>query len=184
MLAARLAASYRGERASPLATNFRRSCVRIILSCRKPVCLNNKLMASDLIETGAILKGVRDTRRNNSSIDVVTPSRTRDLGNGQKTSSPSSSGVSRGARGELESNDLRAATASSGNNGEEGFQGGLTKARGSLQGGMSSTPVSLQQLHSPGHAGRSVCWSWADMFNSANAVCSLRHHHTVVFLVI
>ncbi|XP_037538841.1 BCL2/adenovirus E1B 19 kDa protein-interacting protein 2 isoform X2 [Nematolebias whitei] len=106
-------------------------------------------MASDLIKTGAILKGTSDTSRNNSSLDVVTPSRTRDLGNGQKTSSPSSSGVSREARDERDSNDLRVGTASSVKNGEEGFQGGLTKARGSLQGGMSSTPVSLQQLHSP-----------------------------------
>lgn len=141
-------------------------------------------MASDLIETGAILKGVSETCRNNSSLDVVTPSRTRDLGNGQKTSSPSSSGVSREARDELDSNDLRAGTASSVKNVEEGFQRGLTKARSSLQGGMSSTPVSLQQLHSPpGPAGRSVCWSWADIFNSSNAICSLRQlpesdHHT------
>lgn len=120
-------------------------------------------MASDLTETGAVLKGVSDTSRNNSSLDVVTPSRTRDLGNGQKAACPSSSGVS----GDEESNDFRVGTASSVKNDEEGFQGGLTKARGSLQGGLSSTPVSLPQLHSPpGPAGRSVSWSLSDMFNS------------------
>lgn len=127
-------------------------------------------MATDVIESEAVLKGVTlsDMNLNNSSPDFVTPSRTdEELGNRQ-TSSPSSSGVSgEGDEGELE--DLENSTASTVENGEEALQESLTKTRGTPQerttpdneqrqpGARSSTPVSLPQPRStPGPTGRSV----------------------------
>ena len=123
-----------------------------------------KLMASDVIESEAVLKGVSDMSLNNSSPDFVTPRRTHEeLGN-RHTSSPSSSGVS-GEGYEEELDELQTSTASTVENGEEALQESLTKTRGTPQerttpdneqkqpGARSSTPVSL-----PPHApiGRSV----------------------------
>lgn len=133
-------------------------------------------MASEVIENEAVLKGASDTSWNNSSLGIVTPSRTReDLGSRQ-TSSPSSSGVSGEAGDQEGSHELRVGTTSAVENGEEGFQGDLTKTRGTPQGrteklpkqsgGRSSTPVSLPQPRSPpGPTGRSVFWSLADRFD-------------------
>lgn len=126
-------------------------------------------MASDVIESEAVLKGVSDMDLNNSSPDSVTPRRTHEeLGNRQ-TSSPSSSGVS-GEGEEEELDELQSSTASAVENGEEALQESLTKTRGTPQerttpdneqkqpGARSSTPVSLPQPRSPpGPIGRSVC---------------------------
>lgn len=125
-------------------------------------------MASDVIESEAVLKGVSDMNLNNSSPDFGTPSRTHEeLGN-RHTSSPSSSGVS-GEGDEEELEELENSTASTIENGEEALQESLTKTRGTPQertnpdneqtqpGATSSTPVSLPQPRSPpGPIGRSV----------------------------
>lgn len=125
-------------------------------------------MASDVIESEAVLKGVSDMDLNNSSADFVTPGRTHEeLGN-RHTSSPSSSGVS-GEGDEEELDDLQNSTASTLENGEEAIQESVTKTRGTPQemttpdnkqeqpGARSSTPVSLPQPSStPGPSGRSV----------------------------
>ncbi|XP_029992629.1 BCL2/adenovirus E1B 19 kDa protein-interacting protein 2 isoform X3 [Sphaeramia orbicularis] len=118
-------------------------------------------MASDVIESEAVLKGVTqsDTSVNNSSPDFVTPSRTgEDLVNRQ-TSSPSSSGVS-GEGDEEELEELQSSTVSTFENGEEALQESLTQTRGTPQerttpdneqktsGGRSSTPVSLPRPQS------------------------------------
>ncbi|XP_073327554.1 BCL2/adenovirus E1B 19 kDa protein-interacting protein 2 isoform X2 [Pagrus major] len=111
-------------------------------------------MASDVIESEAVLKGVSDMSFNNSSPEFVTPRRTHEeLGNRQ-TSSPSSSGVS-GEGDEEELDELQTSTASTVENGEEALQESPTKTRGTPQerttpdneqkqpGARSSTPVSL-----------------------------------------
>ncbi|XP_070686510.1 BCL2/adenovirus E1B 19 kDa protein-interacting protein 2 isoform X5 [Pempheris klunzingeri] len=117
-------------------------------------------MASDVIESDAVLKGVSDMNLNNSSRDFVTPRRTHEeLGNRQ-SSSPSSSGVS-GEGDEEELDELQSSTASTVENGEEALQESLTKTRGTPQertspdneqeqpAARSSTPVSLPQPRSP-----------------------------------
>ncbi|XP_062276290.1 BCL2/adenovirus E1B 19 kDa protein-interacting protein 2 isoform X1 [Scomber scombrus] len=117
-------------------------------------------MASDVIESEAVLKAVSDMDLNNSGADFVTPRRTHEeLGNRQ-TSSPSSSGVS-GDGDEEELDDLQNSTAFTVENGEEALQESVTKTRGSPQerttpdneqeqpGARSSTPVSLPQPSSP-----------------------------------
>ncbi|XP_067356881.1 BCL2/adenovirus E1B 19 kDa protein-interacting protein 2 isoform X3 [Channa argus] len=116
-------------------------------------------MASDVLESEAVLKGVTlgDTNLNNSSPGFVTPRRNHeDLENGQ-TSSPSSSGVS----GEGDEGFQNSTAVSAVENGEEAVEANLTKARGTPQerttpdneqnqpGAESSTPVSLPQPHSP-----------------------------------
>lgn len=117
-------------------------------------------MASDVIESEAVLKGVSDMNLNNSSPDTVTPRRTlEDLGNRQ-TSSPSSSGVS-GEGDDEETDELQNSTASAAEKGEDEFQDSLTKTSGTpqekktpdnvqKQQGKSSTPVSVPQPRSPG----------------------------------
>lgn len=117
-------------------------------------------MASDLIESEAVLKGVGDTGLNNSSPDFVTPGRSLgELGNRQ-TSSPSSSGVS---GEEADDEDLQVSSASAVGNGEKYFEESLTKTRttpGKVQrqsGEGNSTPVSLPKPHSPpGASGSSL----------------------------
>ncbi|XP_030281817.1 BCL2/adenovirus E1B 19 kDa protein-interacting protein 2 isoform X2 [Sparus aurata] len=111
-------------------------------------------MASDVIESEAVLKGVSDMSLNNSSPDFVTPRRTQEeLGN-RHASSPSSSGVS-GEGYEEELDELQTSTASTVENGEEALQESPTKTRGTPQerttpdneqkqpGARSSTPVSM-----------------------------------------
>ncbi|XP_017261655.1 BCL2/adenovirus E1B 19 kDa protein-interacting protein 2 isoform X3 [Kryptolebias marmoratus] len=115
-------------------------------------------MASDVIENEAVLTGASDAGLNNSSRDVVPPSRTRgDLGHSRQTpSSPSSSAAPGGA------GDEQVGAASAAGNGEEGFRGSLTETGGAPRGrtaapgkvpkqpgGRSSTPVSLPQPRSP-----------------------------------
>ncbi|XP_022610282.1 BCL2/adenovirus E1B 19 kDa protein-interacting protein 2 isoform X1 [Seriola dumerili] len=117
-------------------------------------------MASDVIESEAVLKGVSDMNLNNSSPDFVTPRKSHEeLGNGQ-TSSPSSSGVS-GEGDEEELEELQNSTAPMVGNGEEALQESLTKTSGTPQerttpdneqkqpGARSSTPVNLPQPRSP-----------------------------------
>lgn len=130
-------------------------------------------MASDVIESEAVLKGVSDMNLNNSSPDFVTPRRTHEEMGNRQTSSPSSSGVSgegdEEEEEEEELHDLQNSTASTVENGEEALQESLTKTRGTPQerrtqdneqkqpGARSSTPVSLPQPRSPpGPSGRSV----------------------------
>ncbi|XP_030587721.1 BCL2/adenovirus E1B 19 kDa protein-interacting protein 2 isoform X2 [Archocentrus centrarchus] len=119
-------------------------------------------MASDVIESEAVLRGVRDMNLNNGSPDIVTPRRTHeDLGNRQ-TSSPSSSGVS-GEGDDEETDELQNSTASTAEKGEKEFQDSLTKTSGTpqerttpnsvqKQRGKSSTPVSIPQPLSPSGA--------------------------------
>ncbi|KAM4734335.1 BCL2/adenovirus E1B 19 kDa protein-interacting protein 2 isoform 2-T2 [Anableps anableps] len=117
-------------------------------------------MASDVIESEAVLKGVSDISLNNSSPDFVTPNWTHgDLGNRQ-TSTPSYSEVS-GEKGD--GKNLQVSTASALENGEKSLQESLTKTRrttpGKVQkqsGGGSSTPVSLPKPHSPPGASGSL----------------------------
>uniref|UniRef100_A0A1A7X922 BCL2/adenovirus E1B interacting protein 2 n=1 Tax=Iconisemion striatum TaxID=60296 RepID=A0A1A7X922_9TELE len=109
-------------------------------------------MASDVIEKEVNFKGVSGTSLNNRSIETVTPSRTH--GESGNRSSPSSSGVS-GEGDEENLNAFQSSTAIAVENGEEAFQGSLTKTRGSPRGqttpdkvpkppgGKGSTPVSL-----------------------------------------
>ncbi|XP_070762802.1 BCL2/adenovirus E1B 19 kDa protein-interacting protein 2 isoform X3 [Enoplosus armatus] len=117
-------------------------------------------MASDVIESEEVLKGVSDMNVNNSSPDFVTPRRTHEeLGNRQ-TSSPSTSGVS-GDGDEEELDELQSSTASTVENGEEALQESPTKTSDTPQerttpdneqkqpGARSSTPVSLPQPRSP-----------------------------------
>ncbi|KAM3869828.1 BCL2/adenovirus E1B 19 kDa protein-interacting protein 2 [Diretmus argenteus] len=109
-------------------------------------------MASDVIESEVVSKGVNDMSLNNSSLDLDTPRRTHD------TSSPSSSGVS-GEVDEDELDELQHSTTSSSTveNGEEALQRSPTQTGGPPQGGTtpdngrkqsmgrSSTPVNLPQ---------------------------------------
>ncbi|KAM9377857.1 BCL2/adenovirus E1B 19 kDa protein-interacting protein 2 isoform 2-T2 [Pholidichthys leucotaenia] len=116
-------------------------------------------MASDMIASEAVLKGVSDMNMNNSGANIVTPRRTHgDLGNRQ-TSSPSSSGVS-GEGDDEELNELQTSTASTVEKGEEAFQDIQTKTSDTpqeeatpdnvqKQQQKSSTPVSLPKPHSP-----------------------------------
>lgn len=126
-------------------------------------------MASDVIESEAVLKGVNDMNLNNSSPDFVTPRRTHEELRNRQTSSPSSSGVS-GEGDEEELEELQNSTASTVENGEEALQESLTKTRGTPQerttpdneqkqpGARSSTPVNLPQPRTPSEPiGRSVC---------------------------
>lgn len=116
-------------------------------------------MASGVIETDAVLKGVSEMSLNNSSPEFVTARRTgEDPGHG-RTPSPSSFGVS----GEGDDEDLRNnATSAVIENGEEALQDSLTKTRGTPPertatrdneqnppGGNSSSPVSLPHPRSP-----------------------------------
>ncbi|KAM6927052.1 BCL2/adenovirus E1B 19 kDa protein-interacting protein 2 isoform 2-T2 [Lycodopsis pacificus] len=106
-------------------------------------------MASDVIESEAVLKGMN---LNNRSPDCVTPRRTREELGDRQASTPSSSGVS-GEGDEEELDKLE--------NGEEALQESLTQTRGTPQerttpdneqeqpGARSSTPVSLPQPRSP-----------------------------------
>ncbi|XP_042351775.1 BCL2/adenovirus E1B 19 kDa protein-interacting protein 2 isoform X3 [Plectropomus leopardus] len=115
-------------------------------------------MASDVIESEAVLKG--DMSLNNSSSDFGTPSRTHEQLGNRQTSSPSSSGVS-GEGDEEELEELENSTASTIENGEEALQESLTKTRGTPQerttpdneqtqpGATCSSPVSLLQPRSP-----------------------------------
>ncbi|XP_069564761.1 BCL2/adenovirus E1B 19 kDa protein-interacting protein 2 isoform X1 [Brachyistius frenatus] len=80
-------------------------------------------MASDVLESEAVLRGVSDMNLNNSSPDCVTPRKTGE-GSGQ-ASCPSSSGVS--GEGGGEANRLLNSAASAVENGEEAFQDSLTK---------------------------------------------------------
>ncbi|TDH09589.1 hypothetical protein EPR50_G00088820 [Perca flavescens] len=117
-------------------------------------------MASDVIESEAVLKGVSDINLNNSSLDFVTPRRTHEELGHRQTSSPSSSGVS-GEGEEEDLDELENSTASTVENGEEALQESPTKTRGTPQerktpdneqkqpGARSSTPVSLPQPRSP-----------------------------------
>lgn len=130
-------------------------------------------MASDVIESEAVLKGVSEMNLNNRSPDFVTPRRTHEeLGNGQTSSPSSSSGVS-GEGDDEELDELQNSRASMVGNGEHGLEQSLTKTRGSVTpqerttpdpdneqkqpGARSSTPVNLPQLRSPyGPTGRCV----------------------------
>ncbi|XP_006789375.1 BCL2/adenovirus E1B 19 kDa protein-interacting protein 2 isoform X3 [Neolamprologus brichardi] len=116
-------------------------------------------MASDVIESEAVLKGVSDMNLNNSSPDTVTPRRTLEDLRNRQTSSPSSSGVS-GEGDDEETDELQNSTASAAEKGEEEFQDSLTKTSGTpqerktpdnvqKQRGKSSTPVSVPQPRSP-----------------------------------
>lgn len=120
-------------------------------------------MASDVIGSEAVLKGVKDMNVNNSSPEFVTPRRTHGELANRQTSSPSSSGVS-GEGDEEELDEFQNST-----NGEEALGESLTKTRATPQertspdneqkqpGARSSTPVSLPQPRSPpGPIGRSV----------------------------
>lgn len=126
-------------------------------------------MASDVIESEAVLKGVTlsDMNLNNRSSDFVTPSRTHEELGSRQTSSPSSSGVS-GEGDQEELDELQNSIASTVENGEEALQESLTKTTPQEKatpdneqkqpGARSSTPVSLPQSRSPsGPTGRSVC---------------------------
>ncbi|KAM4618738.1 BCL2/adenovirus E1B 19 kDa protein-interacting protein 2 isoform 2-T2 [Polymixia lowei] len=118
-------------------------------------------MASDVIESEVVLKGVSAMSLNNSNVspDLDTPRRTyEELGN-RETSSPSSSGVS-GEGDEEELDELQHSTASTVENGEEAFQESLTKTGGTPQerttpdnghkqsGARSSSPVSFPRPYS------------------------------------
>ncbi|XP_068459439.1 BCL2/adenovirus E1B 19 kDa protein-interacting protein 2 isoform X2 [Clinocottus analis] len=117
-------------------------------------------MASDVIGSEAVLKGVSDVDLNNRSPDFITTRRTHEEPGNRLTSSPSSSGVS-GEGDEEEFGELENSTASTVENGEEALQESLTKTRGTPQGRTtpdneqeqpgagSSTPVSLPQPRSP-----------------------------------
>lgn len=116
------------------------------------------LMASDVKESEAVLKGVSDTSLNNSNSDSVTPSRTDgDLGNRP------SSGVSRKEGGQ----DFQDSSDSALENREKSRRDNVPKTRttpGKVQkqsGGGSSAPVSLSKAHSPPRAsGRCVFWGF------------------------
>ncbi|CAB1446719.1 unnamed protein product [Pleuronectes platessa] len=85
-------------------------------------------MASDVIESEVVLKGVGDMNLNNSNPDCVTPSTTGDeLGN-KLASSLSSSGVS-GEGNEEEVEDLQNSTVPPVKNGEDTLQESPTKTR-------------------------------------------------------
>ncbi|XP_034541481.1 BCL2/adenovirus E1B 19 kDa protein-interacting protein 2 isoform X1 [Notolabrus celidotus] len=117
-------------------------------------------MASDVIESDAVLKGVNEMNLNKGSPDFVSTRRTHEeLGN-RKTSSPSSSGVS-GEGDEDELGELQKSTASTVENGEEALQESPIKTRRTPQegttpdneqrqpGARSSTPGSLSQPRTP-----------------------------------
>ncbi|KAK9516671.1 hypothetical protein VZT92_024590 [Zoarces viviparus] len=117
-------------------------------------------MASDVIESEAVLKGVSDVNLNNRSPDCVTPRRTHEELGDRQASTPSSSGVS-GEGDEEEIDELENSTDSTVGNGEQALQESLTQTRGTPQerttpdneqeqpGARSSTPVSLPQPRSP-----------------------------------
>ncbi|KAM3609299.1 uncharacterized protein V6R79_012742 [Siganus canaliculatus] len=117
-------------------------------------------MASDVIESETVLKGVTEMSLNNSSPDIVTPRRTHEEPANRSASSPSSSGVS-GEGDEEELDELQNSTASTVENGEEALQECPTKTATPPQertapdneqkqpGARSSTPVSLPQPRSP-----------------------------------
>ncbi|TNN45607.1 BCL2/adenovirus E1B protein-interacting protein 2 [Liparis tanakae] len=117
-------------------------------------------MASDVIESEAVLKGVSDVDLNNRSPDCVTPSRTHEEPGIGRASSPSSSGVS-GEGDDEELGELENSTASTVEKGEEALRESPTETRGSPQerttpdneqeqpGARRSTPVSLPQPRSP-----------------------------------
>ncbi|XP_029909549.1 BCL2/adenovirus E1B 19 kDa protein-interacting protein 2 isoform X1 [Myripristis murdjan] len=113
-------------------------------------------MASDVIESEVVLKGVSDMNLNNGSPDLDTPRRTHEeLGNRQ-TSSPSSSGVS-GEGDEEELDELQHNAAYTAEKGDEALEESLTKTGGTAQERTapdnehkqsrerSSTPVNLPQ---------------------------------------
>ena len=138
-------------------------------------------MASDVIESEVVLKGVGDMNLNKSNPDSVTPRTTRDERGNKLASSPSSSGVS-GEGNEEEVEDLPNSTVPPVKNGEEALQESPTKTRGTPQertspdneqkhpGARSSTPVSLPQPRSPpGPIGRSV---YVDIFFFFHACCA------------
>ncbi|KAL6106743.1 bnip2 [Pungitius sinensis] len=117
-------------------------------------------MASDEIESDAVLKGVSGMDLNKRSPGLVTPVRT-DWGPGtRRTSSPSSCPAS-GEGDAGESDALGNSTASAVENGEEALQErSVSKTRGAPQertspdneqqrGARSSSPVSLPQPRSP-----------------------------------
>ncbi|XP_028305321.1 BCL2/adenovirus E1B 19 kDa protein-interacting protein 2 isoform X2 [Gouania willdenowi] len=116
-------------------------------------------MASDVIESEVVLKGVSDPRLNNSSPDCVTPSRTHADPGHRVASSPSSSGVS----GEGEEDDLselqNSNSSSTVGNGEEVSPDNLTKTSRSPghvskePGESTSTPVRAPQQPPPGPRG-------------------------------
>lgn len=125
-------------------------------------------MASDVIESEAVLKGVSDVDLNNRSPDCVAPRRTREEPGNRRASRPSSSGVS-GEGDDEELGALENSTASTVEKGEEALQESPTKTRGTPQerrtpdneqeqpGARRSAPVSLPQPRSPpGPIGRSV----------------------------
>uniref|UniRef100_A0A3P9LV01 BCL2 interacting protein 2 n=1 Tax=Oryzias latipes TaxID=8090 RepID=A0A3P9LV01_ORYLA len=110
-------------------------------------------MASEVIEGEAVLTGLTDINLNNSSPDVVTPSRSSENMDNRETSSPSSSGVS-GDDEDL--NELQTSAASVVENDKEESGESPTKTKevsqkrtGNVQiqpaGRMVSTPVTLHQ---------------------------------------
>ncbi|XP_035012221.1 BCL2/adenovirus E1B 19 kDa protein-interacting protein 2 isoform X3 [Hippoglossus stenolepis] len=117
-------------------------------------------MASDVIESEAVLKGVGDMNLNNSNPDCVTPRTTHDERGDKLASSPSPSGVSGEGNGE-EVEDLQSSPVPPVKNGEEALLESPAKTRGTPQerttpdneqkqpGARSSTPVSLPQPRSP-----------------------------------
>ncbi|XP_056273188.1 BCL2/adenovirus E1B 19 kDa protein-interacting protein 2 isoform X2 [Pseudoliparis swirei] len=117
-------------------------------------------MASDVIESEAVLKGVSDVDLNNRSPDCVAPRRTREEPGNRRASRPSSSGVS-GEGDDEELGALENSTASTVEKGEEALQESPTKTRGTPQerrtpdneqeqpGARRSAPVSLPQPRSP-----------------------------------
>lgn len=118
-------------------------------------------MATDLIESDAVLKAGSDMNSNNRSSDLVSPQRTDGGPGHRQTSSPSSSGVS--AEGdEEELDELQSSTASTVENGEEAFQEeSLSKTSGTEhdyeEEARTSSPVSLPQPRAPpGPMGRCV----------------------------
>lgn len=142
------------------------------------------LMASDVIEGDAVLKGGGDMSLNNSGRELLTPGRTREEPGSRAASSPSSSGVS-GEGEEEELDELRSGTASTAvENGEEALQESPAETGGTPQdgtspdneqkapGARSSTPVSLPRPRSPSAPiGRSVyvrstCWQLRKILSS------------------
>lgn len=121
-------------------------------------------MASEVIEGEAVLTGLTDINLNNSSPDVVTPSRSSENMDNRETSSPSSSGVS-GDDEDL--NELQTSAASVVENDKESGESPTKtkevsqKRTGNVQiqpaGRMVSTPVTLHQSPlTPEPTGRSV----------------------------
>lgn len=118
-------------------------------------------MASDVIESEVVLKGVNEMNLNKGGPDFVnTTMGTHEERGNRKTSSPSSSGVS-GEGDEEELGELQKSTASTVENGEEALQESPIKTRRTPQerttpdnelrqpGARSSTPGSLSQPRTP-----------------------------------